>query len=83
MSILTKETLMELNNRMLGLGAPTEIDNVGYNKIDYVRMYTISTVAELTDFDAYLISTALIKYTNTQLTHLSGDIKETAPCKRC
>ena len=79
MSLLTKETLMELNNRMLGLGAPTEIDNVGYNKIDYVRMYSISsTVAELTDFDAYLISTALIKYTNTQLTHMSGDIKETA-----
>lgn len=78
MSILTKQHLSEINNQMLGLGAPDEIDNLGYNKIDYTRMSLMTSVSELTDVDAYLISNTLIKYTKTQLTDLADDIRETA-----
>lgn len=77
MSIMTKQELMNINMTMLGKGSPIDIDGVGYNKIDYSKMAYLSTKSTLTDNEAYVLATALIKYSNTQLTHISDSIKET------
>lgn len=77
MSILSKNELMSINLRMLGKGAPIDIDGVGYNKVDYAKMAWLSNNTELTDNEAYVLSTVLLKYTNTQLLHKSKEIKET------
>lgn len=77
MSILSKIELMDINRRMLGKGAPVDIDGVGYNKIDYAKMVWMSSKSDITDNEAYVLSTVLLKYTNTQLSHKSDDIKET------
>ena len=68
---------MSINLRMLGKGAPIDIDGVGYNKVDYAKMAWLSNNTELTDNEAYVLSTVLLKYTNTQLLHKSKEIKET------
>lgn len=37
--MLTNDTLLELNRMMLGLGAPVERDDQGYNQADYNSMF--------------------------------------------
>ena len=77
MSILSKEELMELNYIMLGKGAPVDIDGVGYNKIDYAKMAYLCGKSNISDNEAYVLSSVLLKYTNTQLSHKADRIKET------
>ena len=77
MSILTKDELKKLNLTMLGLGEPIQIDGQGYNKFDYSKMYFLSGCTELTDYDAYTIADALVKYSHTQLSSYAEDIKDT------
>ena len=77
MSIMTKQELMDINMTMLGKGAPIAVDDIGYNKVDYTKMVYLSTKDTLTDNEAYVLSTALVKYTSTQLVHLADRIKET------
>lgn len=74
---LSKTELMDINLRMLGQGAPVDIDGVGYNKVDYAKMAWLSNQTEITDNEAYVLATVLLKYTNTQLRHKADEIKET------
>lgn len=75
--ILTKQELMSLNLNMLGKGAPIDLDGVGYNKIDYSKMVYLSSKTDLTDNEAYVLASVLLKYTKTQLSSKAEEIKET------
>lgn len=75
--VLSKEKLMELNTSMLGLGAPIEIDNQGYNQAHYNKMAGLAYRTSLSDRDAYNIAVVLMTYSKTQLTSYAADIKET------
>lgn len=77
MSILTKQEMNNINLAMLGQGAPVDIDGVGYNKVDYGKMAYLSGKTDLTDSEAYVLATVLLKYSNTQLSHMADRIKET------
>ena len=77
MSILTKQEMNNINLAMLGQGAPVDIDGVGYNKVDYGKMAYLSGKTDLTDNEAYVLATVLLKYSNTQLSHMADRIKET------
>lgn len=76
-SILSKQELMDTNLTMLGKGAPIDIDGIGYNKVDYSKMFYLSTKSDLTDNEAYVLSSVLLKYTATQLVHIADRIKAT------
>ena len=76
-SILSKQELMDTNLIMLGKGAPIDIDGIGYNKVDYSKMAYLSTKSDLTDSEAYVLSSVLLKYTTTQLVHIAAEIKAT------
>ena len=79
MAILTRQEIMNFNNKMLGLGAPIELDGQGYNKLDYGKMMDFSTknISQLTDRQMWFITMTLGKYKNTQLTQYKGDIEDT------
>lgn len=77
-NLLTKRELQELNNRMLGKGAPVVIDGTGYNKVDFGRMEYLGYKSELSDKDAQVIATTLVRYTKTQLTAYADKIVATA-----
>lgn len=76
-SILSKQELMDTNLIMLGKGAPIDIDGIGYNKVDYSKMAYLSTKSDLTDSEAYVLSSVLLKYTATQLVHIADEVKAT------
>lgn len=75
---LSKKELQNLNNSMLGLGAPIDIDGQGYNKIDFGMMQYLASKDEITDYEAKKIATTLIKYTKTQLSSYADAIVATA-----
>lgn len=77
MSILSKNELNELNRYMMGEGAPIDIDNKGYNKIDYGHMSWLSSKNDLTDWEAYTIAVVLKGYSKTQLVKYADRIQET------
>lgn len=76
---LTNTELYNLNRRMLNLGAPVDIDGVGYNKIDFGRMIPLADKApeSYTEFDMYRICDCLFNYKNTQLKDYADRIVET------
>ena len=76
---LSNNELYNLNRRMLNLGAPVDIDGVGYNKIDFGKMIYLAdkTPESYTDFDAYRICDCLFNYKNTQLKDYADRINET------
>lgn len=76
-NILSKQELMDTNLIMLGKGAPVDIDGIGYNKVDYSKMAYLSTKSDLTDSEAYVLSSVLLKYTSTQLVHIAAEVKAT------
>ena len=76
MAILTKHQISELNDRMLGLGAPIQYDGVGYNKIDFSKMENLGGNYHLTDRQAWFVCLTLRKYKKTQLTQWADDIEE-------
>lgn len=70
----TKE-LIDLNNTMLGLGAPVVIDGQGYNKVDYQRCYPLSQKDKLSKADELVILNSLHRYVNTQLKSYKQEIE--------
>lgn len=76
---LSNTELYNLNTRMLNLGAPVDIDGVGYNKIDFSRMISLASKSpeSYTDFDMYKICDCLSNYKNTQLKSYADRIEET------
>ena len=79
MAIMSRDMVNELNNKMLGLGAPVVIDGQGYNKPDYVNMIDFSKkdFNSLTDRQIWFVAITLGKYKNTQLTAYKVDLEET------
>ena len=76
---LSRTELYDINRRMLNLGAPVDIDGVGYNKIDFGRMVYLAdkTPESYTEFDLYKICDCLANYKNTQLKDYADRIEET------
>ena len=76
--MLSVQQIQDLNVAMLGLGAPIEKDNKGYNKPDFTRMETIGMLAvDLSPEEAYAVLNTLQKYRNTQLKPYKDEINET------
>lgn len=76
--VLDKSRLQELNRYMLGLGAPVERDNQGYNRPDFGLMEGLARfIPELDDSMAYAVAERLSHYKNTQLSEISADLEET------
>lgn len=75
---LTISKIDELNKSMLGLGEPTERDDIGYNKPDFSRMESIGRLnVNLSFIEAYAVLQTLIHYKNTQLLEIKDDLEET------
>lgn len=77
--MLNKETLQELNNRMLNLGAPVDKDDTGYNVPDYARMNGLAYIPNnaYTDLMCFAMLDTLRHYENTQLSAYKDEIEET------
>lgn len=75
--ILSAEKLLSIGKSMMGLGAPIERDNVGFNRIDFSKMRFLEYADELTPKQCLLVVSALRKYKKTQLVSLADDIEET------
>ncbi len=76
--VLQKEKLQELNRYMLGLGAPIERDDIGYNRPDFGLMEGLGRYRyDLNDDMAYAVSERLLHYKNTQLSNIAQDLEET------
>ena len=76
--VLEKEKLQELNRYMLGLGAPIERDDMGYNRPDFGLMEGLGRfLYDLNDEMAYAVADRLQHYKNTQLTDIAADLDET------
>lgn len=75
MELISDRKLQELNRYMLGLGMPTERDDVGYNKPDWNRMEALGRFnGELTNEMRFAIVDGLAHYKNTQLTSVADDL---------
>jgi len=73
--IILLEILENLNYKMLGLGAPLEKDDCGYNKPDYSICQTIR--CGISYNQASILCNVFQKYTNTQLFNVSKeDLRE-------
>lgn len=76
--VLDRNKLQELNRYMLGLGAPVERDNVGYNKPDFGLMEGLARfIPALDDKMAYAVAERLSHYKTTQLSDMKEDLEET------
>lgn len=77
--MLSKEELVELNYRMLGLGEPIDKDDSGYNVPDFYRMKGLSyiPVDKIDDLMAFAMIDSLYKYKNRQLKGYSSEIDDT------
>lgn len=76
--VLQKEKLQELNRYMLGLGAPIERDDIGYNRPDFGLMEGLGRYRyDLNDDMAYAVAERLLHYKNTQLANIAQDLDET------
>lgn len=75
--MLTNDTLLELNRMMLGLGAPVERDDQGYNQADYNSMFFYRAHTSLTPVQAYKMASTLYRYKNTQLTGYADELDAT------
>jgi len=75
-NIFTPDQLINFNSTLLQRGAPTQRDNIGYNKPDFTicnNYYSVLSNVQLAD-----LSTRLIKYCNTQLALDTDTMKNTA-----
>ena len=77
MNYLSKSELIELNDLMLGRGAPIERDNIGYSSYDYSKVFHLSSETQLTNYEAYKLASVLMRYTKTQLVSYRDKIKST------
>lgn len=75
--MLKPNEIQNLNVEMLGLGAPIDRDNQGYNKPDFVKMEMYGLlIPELDAHECYEVLAVLYKYRNTQLTDCAAEIEE-------
>lgn len=75
--MLSVNKIRELNDRMLGLGAPSDKDDVGYNRPDWAKMEIFGRyLGEYTDWQLMTMLEALSHYTNTQLSEYKDEITE-------
>lgn len=72
--MLERYLLENLNNFMLGRGAPVKRDNIGYNVPDFNKLSSIWYGATISDL--YEISSRLVKYYDTQLSSIVDFTKE-------
>lgn len=77
--IMSRKQLKQFNDKMLGLGAPVEIDGVGYNKPDYMNMSSFANTdfQKWTDRQCWFIAVTLGRYKNTQLKTYKVAIEDT------
>lgn len=76
--MLTTTQIQDLNRLMLGLGAPIQKDDVGYNSPDFCRMEDIGMLrVDLTTGEAYEVLRTLQHYKKTQLSDYCEDLEET------
>lgn len=75
--MLSKDTLQDLNIRMVCEGEPIDRDFSGYNKVHFYQMLALSHLPELTDLQAYAIVSTLSFYKNTQLRENKSEIEDT------
>ena len=82
--MLSLEQLQSLNRQMIGEGEPVERDEVGYNKVHFWRMRSLSHIeaSHLTDLMAFAIADTLSFYWNTQLSEYKDELKETMTALR-
>lgn len=75
--ILNEQEIRDLNFNMLGLGAPIERDDMGYNRPDFVRMepYGRYLCGMNTSHLCFILET-LAHYRNTQLSARADDLEE-------
>lgn len=75
---LSISKLQEINEAMLGLGAPIEIDGQGYNKVhfDYMRQLYWENQNVTKNQQIAMVRT-MLNYSNTQLAKYKSDLKET------
>lgn len=76
--MLTEKEIRELNEMMIGRGAPTERDDIGYNKPDFNRMYFIGMLnVPYSEEEQMCVVSTLSRYKNTQLEGVKDEIEET------
>lgn len=76
--MLTEKEIRELNEMMIGRGAPTERDDIGYNKPDFNRMYFIGMLnVPYSEEEQMCVVSTLSRYRNTQLEGVKDEIEET------
>lgn len=75
--IMTHEDILKIGRSMLGLGAPIQRDNVGFNRIDFQRMEFLKDTNQLTTKQCLFVVKALRKYKKTQLVDYASDIEDT------
>lgn len=73
-----RTVLFNMNHDMLGLGAPIEKDDQGYNRPDFCRMENLGYYPEvlLNESHCKAILRTLAKYKNTQLNTVSDKLTE-------
>lgn len=75
--MLKPNEIQELNIGMLGLGAPIDRDNQGYNKPDFIKMEMYGLLRpELDAHECYEVLKVLYKYRKTQLSECAAEIEE-------
>jgi len=75
--ILSEKDIQNLNCMMLGLGAPIERDNTGYNKPDWAIMEPYGRYQlKFNPMQACVVLEVLNHYKNTQLSKRAHDIEE-------
>lgn len=75
--MLKPNEIQDLNISMLGLGAPIDCDDQGYNKPDFTKMEMYGLlIPELDAHECYEVLKVLYKYRKTQLTDCAAEIEE-------
>ena len=76
-AMLKPNEIQDLNISMLGLGAPIDCDDQGYNKPDFTKMEMYGLlIPELDAHECYEVLKVLYKYRKTQLTDCAAEIEE-------
>ena len=75
--MLSASEIQQLNELMVGRGAPIERDNIGYNKPDFDKMYMLGMLnVEYDIIECYVVLDVLKKYRKTQLSEYADEIVE-------
>lgn len=75
--ILSSKKILELVKSMMGLGAPIQRDNQGFNRIDFARLEDFRYLDNLTTKQCLMALKILVKYKKRQLLDFADDLEET------